>query len=134
MAQQTITGGCHCGKVRIEADLDLSQGTGRCNCSICAKLRAWTIIVKPAAVRLVGGEDDLGAYEWGPKISRRMFCKHCGVHVFGRGYLEEVGGDFCSVNIAALDLEPAVLEQIPVNYCDGLHNNWLSTPEPKGYL
>jgi hypothetical protein len=57
-----------------------------------------------------------------------------GVHVFGQGYLEEVGGDFCSVNVAALNLEPAVLAQIPVRYFDGRHNNWLSTPEHTQYL
>ena len=34
MAVQTLTGACHCGKVRIEADLDLAGGSNRCNCSI----------------------------------------------------------------------------------------------------
>ena len=111
-----------------------SAGSGRCNCSICAKLRAWTVIVKPQAVRLLAGESELSSYEWGAKISSRMFCKHCGVHIFGRGYLEEVGGDFCSVNVAVLDLEPAVLDTIPVRYFDGLHNNWMSTPQFTGYL
>lgn len=134
MAQQLVTGSCHCGKVRIEADLDLSAGSGRCNCSICAKLRAWTVIVKPQAVRLLAGESELSSYEWGAKISSRMFCKHCGVHVFSRGYLEEVGGDYCSVNIAVLDLEPAALDKIPVRYFDGLNNNWMSSPAHTRYL
>jgi hypothetical protein len=134
MAQQLVTGSCHCGKVRIEADLDLSASSGRCNCSICAKLRAWTFIVKPQAVRLLAGEEDLSSYEWGAKISARRFCKHCGVHMFGRGYLEEVGGDFCSVNVAVLDIEPAALAAIPVHYCDGLNNNWMSPPAHTDYL
>ena len=134
MAQQLVTGSCHCGKVRIEADLDLAAGSGRCNCSICAKLRAWTCIVKPQAVRLLSGQADLSSYEWGAKISSRKFCRHCGVHVFGRGFLEEVGGDFCSVNIAILDIEPAALDAIPVRYCDGLNNNWLSPPAHTDYL
>ncbi|MGH8238102.1 MAG: GFA family protein, partial [Steroidobacteraceae bacterium] len=63
MAQQTTTGACHCGKVRIELDVDLAAGTSRCNCSICGKVRAWTAIVKPPAFRLLGGQDDLGSYE-----------------------------------------------------------------------
>jgi hypothetical protein len=134
MAQKTISGACHCGKVRIEADIDPAAGSGRCNCSICSKLRAWTFIVKPPAVRLVAGEHDLSSYEWGAKISSRKFCKHCGVHVFSRGYLEEVGGDFCSVNVAILDLDPAALAAIPIRYCDGLNNNWMSPPQYAGYL
>lgn len=134
MAVQTLSGACHCGKVRIEADLDLAAGSNRCNCSICGKLRAWTVITKPQAVRLLAGQDDLSSYEWGAKISKRMFCKHCGVHVFSRGHLEQVGGDFCSVNLAIMDVEPATLVTIPVRYFDGRNDDWLSTPQVTGYL
>jgi hypothetical protein len=134
MAVQTLSGACHCGKVRIEADLDLAAGSNRCNCSICGKLRAWTVIAKPQALRLLAGQDDLSSYEWGAKISKRMFCKHCGVHVFGRGFLEQVGGDFVSVNVAVLDVAPTTLSTIPVRYFDGLNNNWMSTPQFTGYL
>jgi hypothetical protein len=134
MAEKTITGACHCGKVQIEVQLDPGAGSGRCNCSICAKLRNWSFIVQPRAFRLIAGEQDLSSYEWGAKISSRKFCKHCGVHVFASGHLEEVGGDFCSVNVAVLDLDPAVLEAIPVRYFDGLHNNWETPPRHTGYL
>ncbi len=63
-----------------------------------------------------------------------MFCKHCGVHVFSRGYLEQIGGDYCSVNLSIMDLEPATLATIPVRYFDGRNNNWMSTPQFTGYL
>jgi hypothetical protein len=54
--------------------------------------------------------------------------------VFSRGHLAEVGGDFCSLNIAILDLQPAALEAIAVRYFDGLHNNWETPPQYTGYL
>ena len=85
-------------------------------------------------MRLLAGQDDLSSYEWGAKISKRMFCKHCGVHVFSRGYLEQVGGDYVSVNLAVMDVEPATLATIPVRYFDGRHNNWMATPQFTGYL
>lgn len=131
---RVVSGSCHCGKVRIEVDFDPSAGSGKCNCTICSKLRAWSTLGKPETVRLLSGAEHLSTYQWGGQISRRMFCKHCGVHVFARGHLPEVGGDFASVNLAVLDLAPELLASIPVRYFDGLHDNWEHPPAITSYL
>lgn len=135
MSLKTYTGSCHCGKVRFEADIDLSAGSGKCNCSICSKLRAWGSTIKPDAFRLLAGESELTKYEFGSRSVQRRFCKHCGIHLFGTGHIAEIGGDFCSVNLACLDqLDPAELASIPVRYSDGLNNNWWSAPQETRYL
>jgi hypothetical protein len=135
MAIKTYKGSCHCGKVRFEADIDLAAGSGKCNCSICTKTRAWGVNVKPDAFRLVTGEGDLSDYQFGSKSVHHLFCKHCGVHPFVRGYVEAIGGEFYSVNFACLDdVDPKELTSGPVRYADGRNNAWHSTPEHVAHL
>ena len=100
---QKHTGSCHCGAVRYEVEIDVYAGASRCNCSVCTKINPTGGIVKPAAFKLLSGEADTSTYEWGAKIARRHFCKHCGVHCFAKGFLAEVGGDYVSINLNTLD-------------------------------
>jgi hypothetical protein len=127
--RKTYQGGCHCGSVRFEADIDLQAGSGKCNCSWCAKARWWGARVKPADFRLLSDDADLADYQFGAKNGHYRFCRACGVQVLSHGYVEAIGGEYRSVSIATLDgVDPSELAAIPVRYTDGLNNNWFEKP------
>ena len=121
-------GSCHCGAVKFEVVVDAGAG-GRCNCSVCTKIAQTSAIVKPEALVVTAGEDKLTMYEWGGKISKRYFCSLCGVTCFGRGHLAELGGDYASVNLNALD--DIDVSTVAVQYWDGRNNNWEAGPSDK---
>jgi hypothetical protein len=132
---KTYTGSCHCGAVRFEADIDLSGGTNKCNCSICTKTRNWNAIIKPAAFRLLAGENELSDYQFGGKSAHHVFCRHCGVRSFGRGYVKEIGGDYVSVQLASLDnLDLKELVAAPIRFADGRNNDWGAAPHEVRHL
>jgi hypothetical protein len=131
--KQTYSGGCHCGAVRFEADIDLSQGTLKCNCSICGKARAWLAAVDSGSFRLQSSADALGEYQFGAERIRHLFCKTCGVKSFSRGK----GGEreFVAVMISCLDNIPdAELARLPVMYVDGRHDNFQAPPAETRHL
>jgi hypothetical protein len=134
MATRTYHGSCHCGAVTFEAEIDLAQGTGKCNCRLCWKTRKWGIGVKPAAFRLLTGQEALTDY-FKHEAVHNPFCRSCGVRTHSWGNIPEIGGEYVSISLACLDdLDPSELAEANVRFMDGRADNWFSTPAETRHL
>ena len=95
----TMTGGCHCGRVRFKVTADLSRVTD-CNCSICTKKGFLHLIVPPEQSELVSGADALTTYTFNTGTAKHTFCATCGIHPF---YVPRSDPDKIDVNVRCLD-------------------------------
>ena len=133
--RKTYVGGCHCGAVRFEADLDLNEGTFRCNCSVCTKTRFWPAVARPGSFRLLAGEAELTEYLFNSRLNKHLFCKICGVRSFGIGNSPESGGLMYGVSVTCLEnATPQELIDAPITYVDGRHDNWQNPPAETRHL
>jgi hypothetical protein len=131
---KTYQGSCHCGAVRFEADLDLTQSTYRCNCSICRRNRFWPAVAQADGFRLLAGEADLTQYLFNRRKNEHYFCKHCGVRPFGIGTDTPVGRMY-GVNLGCLaGISEEELSALPITYVDGLHDQWQNPPQFVSHL
>ena len=140
MVLKTHSGSCHCGAVRFEADVDIAEGTVKCNCSSCTKARSWLVIAPADRFRLVAGIESQTEYQWtppgraGPTIQFH-FCKICGIRTPGRGDLEVMGGVFYAVQVPLLDdIDPDELAVAPTRYLDGRHDHFDRPPADVRFL
>ena len=94
-------GGCHCGAVRFEADIDL-ENLATCNCSVCGKTGSIMAFLPSAKLKQTKGEDALTDYQFGRKSVHHLFCKHCGIRAFTHGKGKD-GEDWAVVNVRCID-------------------------------
>ena len=139
MSLETYTGSCHCGAIRFEADLDLEEGSNRCNCSYCAKARAWFAFAKGGERLRLLEASGVSEYRWTPPGSPEpnltyTFCRICGVRTFARGELASLGGTFHAVSVPTLDLSPERRAAIPVRYVNGRDGRYDEAPEHPGAI
>ena len=99
------TGGCHCGKVRYEVEIDLGAEMIECNCSICQKTGTRLAFVPDQAFRLVSGEDQLTDYLFNKQHIHHKFCKVCGIRSFAHGD-GPGGGQMYAINVRCVDEVP----------------------------
>jgi hypothetical protein len=119
---KTYRGSCHCGAVQFEADLDLTQSSYRCNCSICRRTRFWPAVARPEGFRLLAGEPELTQYLFNTRKNQHYFCRTCGVRPFGIGTETPVGPMY-GVNLGCLeDVTEEELSRLAIVYIDGRHD------------
>ena len=140
MTLKTYSGSCHCGLVRFEADVDLAEGTIKCNCSSCVKARSWLVVARSDRFRLTSGIESQANYQWtppgrtGPTVQYH-FCKICGIRTPGRGELEAMGGAFYAVQVPLLnDVDSDELAAAPIRFVDGRHDDFDRPPADTRFL
>jgi hypothetical protein len=109
-------GGCHCGAVRFEVDLDLNAPMLECNCSICSKTGTRLAFVGADKFKLKSGEEHLKDYLFNKKQIHHLFCTTCGIRSFARGATPD-GGQMFAVNVRCLD--DVDLDAMQVKHHDG---------------
>jgi hypothetical protein len=82
---KTHQGGCQCGAVRYEAELDLEKAVIECNCSICEKHGLLLTFIPAEAFKISAGQDNLTEYKFNKEKITHHFCKTCGVETHGIG-------------------------------------------------
>lgn len=134
---ETREGGCHCGRVRFRARVDLNL-LSECNCSICTKKGILHLVIDPDDFELLKGKTALSVYTFETGVAQHSFCSHCGMNAF---YIPRSQPHRLSVNARCLDdIDAARLK--PSRFFGG--RNWeeaqakrladegLDPPDPKG--
>ncbi len=108
-------GGCQCGKVRFEADMDIKEVIS-CNCSRCAKVGSLLSGTAKDKFKLVSGEAALTTYKFNKHVIDHRFCATCGIQTHSQG--KGPGGvEMVMINVRTLDgVDP---EQFKVMKFDG---------------
>ena len=110
------SGSCHCGKVRFEVTLDLSEPAITCNCSMCGRSGIMLRFVPASDFKLLSGAEVLTEYRFNTKTINHQFCSVCGTKPFASGTGRE-GVETRAINLRCLD--DLDLQPVPTRHVDG---------------
>jgi hypothetical protein len=97
----TLSGSCHCGAVRFEANLPLGLSSARrCTCSICRMRGAVAVTSTSEGFRVIEGEDHLATYRFNTRSAEHHFCTVCGIYTHHK---RRSNPDQLGVNAACLE-------------------------------
>lgn len=116
---KTYTGSCHCGKVRYEVALDLSNPVIACNCSMCGRSGTLLAFAPASDFKLLSGEDSLTDYLFNRHAIHHTFCSTCGIKAFAKGVAPD-GSETRAINTRCLEGVDAT--QLAVHHFDGKNN------------
>jgi len=113
-------GSCHCGAVRIAVEKSAPPASLiDCNCSICTKKGILHLPTELSEFKLLAGADAIHTYRFGSDVAEHCFCRHCGIHVYGR---PRNSPDRRTVNLRCLDDFEAIRTAAEIVPFDG-HNH-----------
>jgi len=99
---QTYSGGCQCGKVRYEVQVDIAEVLA-CNCSRCGRLGSLLAFAPATQFKLLSGERDLTTFEFNKHMIQHKFCATCGIQSFAIGTHPKTGARMAAINVRCLD-------------------------------
>jgi hypothetical protein len=118
-AEQTYTGQCSCGAVRIAVTGE-PAGAGYCHCASCRRWSASPVnaftLWNADSVTVTTGEDQIGEYHENEQ-TYRQWCKSCGGHLLSR-----------HPQWGLVDVFAATIPELP--FTPGVHVNYESTVLP----
>lgn len=119
----TMTGGCACGRVRFEAEID-SGDAYLCHCRMCQRASGNVSIafvqIAPESVRWLSEPD---WYDSSP-IARRPFCSTCGTSL-GFAYKDPSRGSM-DLTVASFD-DPSRFRPVVHAGSESLLEAWIDT-------
>jgi hypothetical protein len=99
---QTYSGGCQCGKVRYEVQMDIGEVLA-CNCSRCGRLGSLMAFAPATQFKLLSGDADLTTFEFNKHAIQHQFCSACGIQSFATGTHPKTGAMWAAINVRCVD-------------------------------
>lgn len=117
MTSYHLDGSCHCGAIRVAAELAREPGhyaPRACDCSFCRKHAAAYVSDPAGSLRISVAEPQLlGRYHQGSGSADCLVCARCGV-LIGVAYSER-GRLFATLNCRVVDGEARFAESVAVS-------------------